>query len=457
MKKYLILLLLLLSIPSVYSITATGGTITYVQDSGLNYTVHTFLSNGSFNVTGAGTVQVLVVAGGGPGGSGIGGGGGGGGLIYNNSYSVDTGSYTVVIGQGGTSNTSEGNAGVNGQNSSFGIHNALGGGQGGTFGSNAGNGGSGGGAGRNNNPGTGLAGQGYNGGSETGANNVGAGGGGANQTGFNASTNGGNGGAGNLFNLTGNATNYSCGGGGAAYTGPSSGNGGCGSAGNGASAGGVGGGNASNNTGSGGGGGSGAGGLGGRGGSGIVIVRYITDSGNIAYIQVIKNIVGNGTMVINNVSLYINTTSVSNGSNTTLSNGTYIVSENISSEFINNYTSTFSGDCDSDGIVTLNSGDAKVCTITNTYVTPVPEIPTLFTYDFTTIINIQFFIALLLFFTLVYVGGRYYGMLGVAYLAVTAILFLGFIMLFNDVNMLVSLMVIVVAVVLAFETEHEGG
>jgi hypothetical protein len=40
---------------------------------------------------------------------------------------------------------------------------------------------------------------------------------------------------------------------------------------------------------------------------------------------------------------------------------TYTVSESTDS----NYTTTFSGDCNSSGVVTLIGGDAKICTITN--------------------------------------------------------------------------------------------
>lgn len=45
----------------------------------------------------------------------------------------------------------------------------------------------------------------------------------------------------------------------------------------------------------------------------------------------------------------------------TLDPNTYTVSENADS----NYTTSFSGDCDAGGSVTLTGGDVKVCTITN--------------------------------------------------------------------------------------------
>jgi len=75
-RLYLTLLLLVvLFTSSVFSVSATGGTITY---NGL-YTVHTFTSNGELIVSEDGDVEVLVIAGGGGGGAGYGAGGGGGG------------------------------------------------------------------------------------------------------------------------------------------------------------------------------------------------------------------------------------------------------------------------------------------------------------------------------------------------------------------------------------------
>ena len=66
------------------SVAATGGTVeTYTDPSG-NWKSHTFIASGSFVVTTAGQVDVLVVGGGGSGGAGVfgasnGGGGGAGG------------------------------------------------------------------------------------------------------------------------------------------------------------------------------------------------------------------------------------------------------------------------------------------------------------------------------------------------------------------------------------------
>lgn len=78
---------------------ATGGTITTNGSS----KVHTFASSGTFNFYGKGTVKVLVVGGGADYySSGIG--GGAGQVLYDASYALSTGSYTVTInGIGGSS------------------------------------------------------------------------------------------------------------------------------------------------------------------------------------------------------------------------------------------------------------------------------------------------------------------------------------------------------------------
>lgn len=240
--------------------------------------------------TGLNSVEVLVVAGGGAGGSGTGagyeaGGGGAGGLIYNAAYPISSGSYTVTVGNGGTSVAAGGiptsNLSTNGENSIFGPLIAIGGGAGGSGGFNGNSGGSGGGAAYLGVTsrllgGGSVTGQGNNGGAHQATTlgdvtNRGGGGGGAAQSGLSAAG-GGAGGAGLAYNIGGTLTYYAGGGGG-----------------NGASAGGLGGGGTGgsiptaglNNYGGGGGGGSWDGssaapiGKGGAGGSGVVIVRYL--------------------------------------------------------------------------------------------------------------------------------------------------------------------------------------
>jgi hypothetical protein len=261
---------------------ATGGTIS--TDG--NYTVHTFTSDGIFNITsgdGDGVnVTVLVVAGGGGGsadGGGMGGGGGAGGVIYNTSYFVAEGGngITVTVGQGGAS--SQSGYANNGTNSSFGTLQALGGGAGGIYNDLAGSaGGSGGGGGQEaGSGGAGYAGQGNNGGDGINPNSAGAGGGGCGAAGSDSSAdhNGGNGGAGCYYTINGTNVSYGGGGGGAAWGVGTEGSGGVGGGGTGAH-------NnpsqdATNGTDGLGGGGGGGGPTeeSGDGGNGVVIVRYL--------------------------------------------------------------------------------------------------------------------------------------------------------------------------------------
>ena len=124
-------------------ISATGGTI---STSG-GYKIHTFTSSGTLNVINGGDFDYLVVAGGGGGGSRKAGGGGAGGAIQATNQNISTGTYSVVIGDGGTRGARlGGNDGANGTGSSvFGIQTVGGGGGGGTNGRGGLSGGSGGG------------------------------------------------------------------------------------------------------------------------------------------------------------------------------------------------------------------------------------------------------------------------------------------------------------------------
>jgi len=233
----------------------------------------------------------LVLAGGGSGGynpgNAYGSGGGGSGGYRSQTLALVTGtSYTITVGDGGTSNTS---SSANGSNSSISGSDittitSAGGGKGGHNNAITGSaGGSGGGAKGVNN--SGAAGntpstspsQGNTGGNSGtgGPNGGGGGGGGAGAVGGNGSTtNGGTGGAGVASSITGSAVTRGGGGGGATYSGGSEGSGGSG-----------GGGAGSASTGSGvagtanlgaGGGGAGAAdaaaGSGGNGGKGVVIL-----------------------------------------------------------------------------------------------------------------------------------------------------------------------------------------
>jgi autotransporter-associated beta strand protein len=289
----------------VAATAATGGTVTDITVSGINYRVHTFTSTGSSNfvVTNGGNVEYLVVAGGGGGGtsaysSGGGGAGGyrssvsgessGGGSAAESPLTVTSQSYTVTVGAGGA-------AGGSGSNSSFGVITATGGGAG-VSGNSAGftGGSGGGGGGRSSSGGSGTTGQGSAGGSGDSGDWAGNGGGGAGGAGgkfTNSGTDaaGGAGGAGITSSINGTATARAGGGGGGDYD--TNGGGGA------VVAGGGKGGQGSTapvagaaNTG-GGGGGRGDGGSGAAGGSGIVIVRYVND--NIT--EALENVSGNNT------------------------------------------------------------------------------------------------------------------------------------------------------------------
>lgn len=289
-------------------IVATGGTVTEVGD----YRIHTFTSSGTFTVTSAqsnSTVEALVVAGGGGGGSRHGGGGGAGGIL-NSLLSLNTQSYAVTVGNGGSGGNygtnSPSGAGFAGGNSVFSTLTAIGGGGGCTYdGCPAAGGSGGGGAGVMSRTGAaGTAGQGFAGGTGSVSTGSGGGGGGASIVGENSvSNNGGNGGSGIANSISGTSVFYGGGGGGGSdggYSGGTGGNGGGGHGGNGGDSVGMTAGSA--NTGGGGGGNrSGSYGPGAAGGSGIVIVRYPLINSNIATIT-------NGTNLALNKPATLSTT-----------------------------------------------------------------------------------------------------------------------------------------------------
>lgn len=180
-------------------VSATGGTVLTCGD----FKTHVFTSDGTFEVTSAGTpagsntVEYLVVAGGAGGGDGSGSGAGGAGGYRQNYPSPVTGglsvsvqSYSITVGAGGAHDTAPYQRGRSGVNSTFSTITSAGGGGGGSENSclrpgNAGGSG-GGGHGFAPSPGNGGAGntppvspsQGNNGGNGSG-NYSGGGGGGA--------------------------------------------------------------------------------------------------------------------------------------------------------------------------------------------------------------------------------------------------------------------------------------
>lgn len=274
----------------LFNSQATGGTIT---TSG-SYTIHTFLTSGTFTVlSSALACDILVVAGGGGGGGSVvaGGGGGGGGVQYFVNQNVVPGPYTVTVGTGGSGGNP---VATNGLNSQFGSLTAsVGGGAGGSWSYTAVTGGSGGG-GNGSSTFSGTPGQGNSGGAghtQGGSNGAAsAGGGGAGGNGAASVLGvGGSGGVGLANSINGTLTYYAGGGGGGCWQGDNPNYGltlGVGSGGIGGGGGGVfpapsNGVAATANTGGGGGGASGPTNQGttyngGAGGSGIVIVRYLT-------------------------------------------------------------------------------------------------------------------------------------------------------------------------------------
>jgi hypothetical protein len=289
---------------SGYATPATGGAITSYTSGLVDYTVHTFISDGTLQAYKDGTAEVLIIAGGGgagngSGGTGEGGGGGSGGVKYflQKTLAEASGTYAVTVGTGGTGATDSTVQGSDGLSSVFGSDTSIGGGGGGSRngGVNDGRvGGSGGGGGQRDdsvaNFGAGTANQGNNGGSGFEGAQMSGGGGGAATTVGTSSPSTGVGGAGGtgltegtsvlydwqaadgstataVFNGT--SSSYAGGGGGGGQTTPAAGGTGGGGAGGTAA---DSGGNGTANT------GGGGGGQGGDGGKGVVIVRYVEDS-----------------------------------------------------------------------------------------------------------------------------------------------------------------------------------
>ena len=122
-------------------VSATGGTVLTCGD----FKTHVFTSDGTFEVTSAGTsagsntVEYLVVGGGAGGGDGSGSGGGGGGGYRTTYPSPATGglpvsvqSYSITVGAGGAESTSPTARGSSGASSVFSTITSAGGGGGGS-------------------------------------------------------------------------------------------------------------------------------------------------------------------------------------------------------------------------------------------------------------------------------------------------------------------------------------
>lgn len=214
-----------------------SGTYTEFEEtiSGTIYRGIRFLSSGTLTVTGvAQDIQRLPVAGGGPGNRNLGGGGGGGGVILDlTPYTLEPGTYPIVIGQGGPGKGVNGGVGTPGGNTTGLGLTAIGGAAGGSDNTDPAAGGCGAGAGGRATavqpPGSaGTVGQGNTGGNGWGAatssQRAGGGGGGTDEPGGNAANSlGGKGGDGRLINFDGTARRYGPGGGGYALNSPGQG------------------------------------------------------------------------------------------------------------------------------------------------------------------------------------------------------------------------------------------
>lgn len=308
-------------------IKATGGSVSIVNDGGTFYAVHTFNSNGTFEVITDVDVEYLVVAGGGGGGSpstnsGTGGGGAGGLLtnVGSSPLSLTADTYTITVGDGGLQNTNGGDSSLDT------LFTATGGGRGGYGGTTllrtGGNGASGGGGSGTFASGvfiggTGIVGQGFDGGDSQNSSSsadvqVGGGGGGASEVGGDASgapSTGiaGDGGDGLEININGTPTYYAGGGGGGkrTSTGGSAGIGGLGGGGNGG-ANAVNGGDGTPNTGGGGGGVGPSATSAGIGGSGVIIIKYQIDEPGDYEVEwfLSGSTISEGTDTVNNFTSY---------------------------------------------------------------------------------------------------------------------------------------------------------
>ena len=84
--------------PGKLALSIVGGNSTITSGG---YRIHTFTGNGSLTVSGSGNIEYLMVGGGGGGGNDMGGGGGAGGMIQG-STTLTSGTYTIVVGPGGS-------------------------------------------------------------------------------------------------------------------------------------------------------------------------------------------------------------------------------------------------------------------------------------------------------------------------------------------------------------------
>ncbi len=88
-----------------------------------------------------------------------------------------------------------------------------------------------------------------------------------------------------------------------------------------------------------------------------------TKRGQLPKLTVTKVVIidNGGTKVVSDFPLFVDGNPVTSGTQNTSTVGDHVVTETGDP----NYAASFSGDCDTNGNVTLNAGDVKACTITN--------------------------------------------------------------------------------------------
>ncbi|MFH0905559.1 MAG: SdrD B-like domain-containing protein [bacterium] len=82
----------------------------------------------------------------------------------------------------------------------------------------------------------------------------------------------------------------------------------------------------------------------------------------------VVKVVDGGSKVIADFPLFVDQTSVTSGESNGFNAGSHTVSETGDPD----YTLSFTGACNTDGVVTLSPGDDVICTLTNSYQTPPP-------------------------------------------------------------------------------------
>lgn len=98
----------------------------------------------------------------------------------------------------------------------------------------------------------------------------------------------------------------------------------------------------------------------------ITFCNAIIPKPKLTVTKVVDNQFG-GTLTASDFPLFVNKTQVTSGEQNTFDPDDYTISETNQTGYGN---PTFTGDCDSEGSITLNPGDVKTCTITNHDIQP---------------------------------------------------------------------------------------